>query len=158
MFQRGGGLVRRFHTLPTNHPQSVARHSWGAAMIAQYLDPNCRKEVILELLQHDLAEKVVGDMPSPAKRLLPELRKLYEEAETLVRGEYDFLPRGFSEEEERLMTCADLLDCLAYAKEEMTSGNYRMRKVADGAYQQIMTLGVPAATALAEALLRWDNT
>ena len=39
-----GGAIKRYHTLEIIGEQSVASHSWGVAMILQYLNPNVVKK------------------------------------------------------------------------------------------------------------------
>ena len=68
-----GGAIKRYHTLEIIGEQSVASHSWGVAMILQYLDPNVSKEAILRALTHDVAELFTGDVPAPVKWDNPDL-------------------------------------------------------------------------------------
>ena len=68
-----GGAIKRYHTLETIGEQSVASHSWGVAMILQYLEPNVSKEAILRALTHDVAELFTGDIPAPVKWANPDL-------------------------------------------------------------------------------------
>jgi 5'-deoxynucleotidase YfbR-like HD superfamily hydrolase len=64
---RGGG-VRRYHTHPGVSPQSVAEHSWRAAVIAHYLWPD-RSHLLRAVILHDVAEALIGDLPAPTKRM-----------------------------------------------------------------------------------------
>ena len=38
-----GGEVKRYHTLPTIGEQTVANHSWGVALILNWLKPDISK-------------------------------------------------------------------------------------------------------------------
>lgn len=71
--------ITRFHTVHTNHKQSVASHSHAASIIVEaLLDGVCRsaptfedRYYVLKYFQcHDLAELICGDLPSPYKRFL----------------------------------------------------------------------------------------
>ena len=70
-------------------PESVAEHSWHVATIAwsllPYVQPlNDVRALELGLL-HDVGERLIGDLPRPARRLFPEGAK--EEAEEIAMGE-----------------------------------------------------------------------
>ena len=62
-----GGEVKRYHTLSTIGEQTVGSHSWGVAVILNWLEPQISKHAILKALTHDVAEKQTGDMPAPTK-------------------------------------------------------------------------------------------
>jgi len=70
-----GGEVKRYHTMSIIGEQSVASHSWGVAVILNWLKPDISKTAILKALAHDVAEKRTGDMPAPTKWNNPDLAK-----------------------------------------------------------------------------------
>ena len=45
-----GGEVKRYHTLPTIGEQTVANHSWGVALILNWLKPDISKTALLKAL------------------------------------------------------------------------------------------------------------
>lgn len=62
-----GGQVRRYHTIRTTHDQTVADHSWGVAVLASLLIEGTTinaTDVLTTALTHDIAEFLVGDLPS----------------------------------------------------------------------------------------------
>ena len=75
-FIRNAGETRRFHTWPVLRQQNVAEHSWHVTMLLWYIfggqEPGIRFQVLMAALTHDMAEWMVGDIPSPAKRRMSE--------------------------------------------------------------------------------------
>lgn len=78
-------------------PESVAEHSWRAALMAMTLRPAFPEvdidRVIRMLLIHDLGEAVTGDIPTFLKNQADE-----ETEEQAVRGILSSLPRSTGEE------------------------------------------------------------
>ena len=73
------GQVTRYHTI--GGAQSVAEHSWGVAMLIMRYHPDPPLHLIQAALEHDLAEKWIGDVPYPTKLDYPRLGDSYKEAE-----------------------------------------------------------------------------
>ena len=80
------GNVARYHTTGGPIQQTTGQHSWGVAMIILALHPNPSLGLVRAALEHDAAEFIVGDLPSPAKRKSPVLRDLLEgiENDTMI--------------------------------------------------------------------------
>jgi 5'-deoxynucleotidase YfbR-like HD superfamily hydrolase len=74
------GKVARYHTR-YGIDQSVADHSWGAAMFLILHHPRPSKALLIAALTHDMPEYIAGDSPGPAKRYFPEIFKAQELAE-----------------------------------------------------------------------------
>lgn len=69
--------VPRWSIIPINRPESVAEHSFRVAVIAMEIAQRSNLEtypVIYRALIHDAPECATGDLPSPIKRRLSELR------------------------------------------------------------------------------------
>lgn len=81
---RASGHVRRWHTIRTITQQTVAEHSGQALTLLLQLHPDPSFNLIRALLWHDSAERVVGDVPSPALRADIVYRDAYEHAERVV--------------------------------------------------------------------------
>lgn len=71
---RQGGRVQRFHCKPVIYQENVAEHSFYVAWVVWAYSNAVGREpspkLLMACLQHDLAESVTGDMPSPTKRKL----------------------------------------------------------------------------------------
>ncbi|MEE8608607.1 MAG: HD domain-containing protein [Nitrospiraceae bacterium] len=69
--------VPRWSIIPINRPESVAEHSFRVAVIAMEIAQRSNLEtypVIYRALIHDGPEAATGDIPSPMKRVLSDLR------------------------------------------------------------------------------------
>lgn len=133
---RLAGLVRRYHTWPTLHNQTIAEHSWQVMRLYIEIFGLPRSEVFLHILWHDVGEIQTGDIPYPVKAKNKELKiemdRLDEEARESM-GERVFLPTLTDEEHTRFKFC-DLLDCAEQGQYERNLGNQYMGTVADQSY------------------------
>jgi putative hydrolase of HD superfamily len=161
-----------WHLRGVPRPESVADHSWGAALVALVLcemagemdggTPDVARVLALAVL-HDLPESVTGDVPRVATRLLPDgardaleagaRRELLRETPAAARwaGLFDELADATSPEA-RIVHDADRLDLLlqahAYAE---TTGNRRIEEFWQGRREE--DLHTAAGRALFRALL-----
>ena len=93
---RNMSAIRRFGTLPSAHPDSVANHSYDVAVLAMMIadregDTTLSVEKILrKALWHDFEETIVSDIPHPIKHRYQggRLGRLLEEiVETVLENE-----------------------------------------------------------------------
>lgn len=159
------------------HPEGVAAHCWGTAMIALVLaemtetmgDSNSarpldRGRLLSMAILHDLAEAELSDIPQPALRFLPAAAKRAAEARALaallaglpVTGTWTALLTDYEEEtsmEARLVRDADRLEFLLQAwVYRRATGNESLAEVRDRYADR--RLATPAAQALKERVLR----
>lgn len=133
-----GGYTARFHTVPTLRVDTVGHHSYNVACLLMTLRPDAPVEVIRAALKHDAAEHVVGDMPAPTKRRLPDyhtlklgateevisFREAFGKLETDVAAqcgvslEQDLIP-----EDVWLIKLCDALDGFRFCVQERMMGN-----------------------------------
>jgi len=127
-----GAQTKRFHTADTLTSQTVGAHSFGVAWLVHLLAPDARKELILAALAHDLAEHLVGDVSSPAKRAFPDLKKAVDKVEDfeLTKAGFNYTA-GLTEDETAILKCADLMDGMMWCVRERMMGS----KVAVGIYK-----------------------
>jgi 5'-deoxynucleotidase YfbR-like HD superfamily hydrolase len=118
---REAASVKRWHTQRTLREQTLAHHSYGVAMLAWSLDPDCRKDVILACMKHDLPEFITGDMPAHTKRNHPAIAIMLEEAEKGCAPLYEDF--HLTVHEERLVKFCDLLELVFFCNEERAMGN-----------------------------------
>lgn len=132
-FYRRASMVRRYHQHFLHEPDTVGKHSFGVAMFCHLIDPECRKEVILAALTHDLGELMLGDIPAPTKRALPMgARDLLADIEDKALRNHDFqFCALLSDHESLLLKFADLFDGLAYTTEEVLRGNRTLHTVGE---------------------------
>lgn len=151
-FIRRGGQTRRFHTFPVIQQQNVAEHSHGVAMLVSWLaqasEPGLGVPLLMAALCHDLAEHVVGDIPSPAKKAMPD----YPPTESDVAGaaptgggtfsavfgkiETDLLDENelmwehlLNETEKRWLALADVAECGLFCIRERMMGNKMLESI-----------------------------
>lgn len=126
--------------------QSVAEHSFKVMQYAQFfgnLESSKGNEVDFKLLyekvlNHDVSEILIGDIPTPVKYKTPEMREMVGEVEELLVGEYivDVIPADFKALmtqwlaegkddtiEGNILKFTDKLDQLYEAFEELQKGN-----------------------------------
>lgn len=128
---REAGDVQRLHTVPVVGDASVAKHSWNMAMILWLLHPSPSLKLIMQALTHDNCERWTGDIPAPAKyRMFPALGAEMKAAEIKVA---DALGLDFtlSDEDQKWVRAADLLEFLMYCEDQLAMGNENMRRSLD---------------------------
>jgi 5'-deoxynucleotidase YfbR-like HD superfamily hydrolase len=126
-----GGTIKRYHTLEIIGEQSVASHSWGVAIIVEYLDPEINKNTVLKALTHDVAELSTGDIPAPVKweefelvQALKQIEQKYEQK--LGVAKYS---RHMSQKEKSLFKQADMFELLFFCVRQRRLGNANMNIV-----------------------------
>jgi 5'-deoxynucleotidase YfbR-like HD superfamily hydrolase len=127
------GLVKRFHTVDTIKSQNVAAHSFGVAWLCDLLtDGKASKYLIMAALSHDLAESVIGDIPSPAKRKLG-LGKVFHDAEIseLRALGLEHYTENLTNQEKFVLKLADNLEGMYFCLREKKLGNRSIEIVFD---------------------------
>ena len=125
---RAGGLVRRWHTIPTINDETVAHHSWGVATVLLELWPDCSRDLLIAALYHDVHEHVTGDIPKPAFWRSPELGTLVDCIKDEVNRELGILP-SLTIEEQKQLAIADMFDLCWRCLEEIQLGNKGFKEV-----------------------------
>lgn len=124
-FIYSGGASRRFHTCQILKEQDISAHSFGVAWCCELLtDGGASKSLIMAALVHDLAEHVVGDIPSPSKRAMGvsemfHIRELGVLQENGLGHYYDNLTMG----DELTLKVADMIDGMMFCLREFSFGN-----------------------------------
>lgn len=134
-FMWSGGNTRRYHTMRTVMEDTVGHHSYNVACIIMHLRPDCRAVLLRAALKHDMAEHMVGDMPAPTKRAMPDYVNDAGQSRTFreVFGEYEesrALEYGVALEEGQLtegerwvLKLADAMDGMRFCIQERQLGN-----------------------------------
>jgi 5'-deoxynucleotidase YfbR-like HD superfamily hydrolase len=123
------GRVTRYHTERVLHPETIAEHSWGVAMLCIALtNGNPSMNLLKAALYHDLAEHVTGDTPAPAKWNSPKLK------EALTDIEWAFHKSTKTEveltdDEMEIFKMADMLQLCIYCQSEWSMGNRTLTKI-----------------------------
>jgi 5'-deoxynucleotidase YfbR-like HD superfamily hydrolase len=145
--------LNRYCTTPSLLKESVAEHSYLIALMIiefsheytklfQYVD---RENLLMRAILHDLCESVTGDIPSPAKRALPECEHLFAKVEEAIANQ---ICEGRSNEfkelllsainfddtnnmQQLLFKCLDLFCVLVKTSNELMMGNMQYLRVVD---------------------------
>jgi len=139
---RTGYKVKRFHTQPRIHEDSVGLHSANVAALVLVFDPDCRKEVLVEALMHDVAEVETGDTPATVKNW-EELRVALEYLEARFRANNLIPTPKLTKEEQGLLHFVDRLESLISAQEEFNMGNKYASVITDNAWSMLVSMDVP---------------
>lgn len=119
-----GGKTKRYHTEDTMTEQTVADHSFGVAMLVELMAPECRKELILAALTHDLAEHLVGDISAPVKRANPEIKLVLDHMESTRLNRVGFnYEEKLTKEEHYILKAADYIDGMMFCVRERRMGS-----------------------------------
>lgn len=115
--------VKRYHTWPVLHTQTVAEHSARVGTLYVEVFGLPRAEVLYHILHHDSGEFYAGDPPFPVKRKFPSLQRGHAEAEAEGYRVLDVMLPDLAAFEARRVKVADLLEMHEFGVVEMTMGN-----------------------------------
>lgn len=118
-----GGLTKRYHTNGTIREQNVAEHSFFVAWLLELMYGALGRNLAFAAVFHDIAEGAVGDVASPVKRSICQLKGLLDTAEANALRAVELTAPRFSEEEYRRLKMADNMEGLLYCVEEIRRGN-----------------------------------
>jgi 5'-deoxynucleotidase YfbR-like HD superfamily hydrolase len=128
-FLREAADVQRLHVIRTIGEYSNGHHSFNMLTLLRLLWVDAPKELIWAIVEHDIPERVIGDVPSPALKhvyhnsneavVLEELDVLQE-----LFGEQHFI--GLSEELHLWLKGLDILELYLYARDQKRLGNLNL--------------------------------
>jgi 5'-deoxynucleotidase YfbR-like HD superfamily hydrolase len=126
--RRHGGRVQRCHTVPHHGSYSVAEHTYGAVQMVLTFHPNPSIDLVRAVMDHDVPEYWVGDIPSTAKMMSPMLARELQVVEDTVFDHYE-LGAGLTQEERRWLKAVDLLELWVWSHEQDALGNSYARLI-----------------------------
>ncbi|WRH62061.1 MAG: YfbR-like 5'-deoxynucleotidase [Fuscovulum sp.] len=112
------GLVHRWHRSPflAHTVDRLDGHQGRVARIILMLHPSPSRALIFHALTHDDGESATGDVPSPAKKANPILRRELEIMEDERRAELWGADDPLSQSDQLWFHFADKLDAFMWAK------------------------------------------
>jgi 5'-deoxynucleotidase YfbR-like HD superfamily hydrolase len=126
-FARRGGRVQRYHTHTTLRVDTVGQHSHNVAMLCiMFCDGKPGEALLMAALTHDLAEHILGDIPSPAKRAMDRDKLNAMETQLLRDVGFDTELSPFND---WVLKLADIVDGLLFCAEESEMGNNTLEDV-----------------------------
>ena len=124
-----GHDVNRWHTFYNLRPQNVAAHSWAVAMMVSSLYEGPAEDKLLLIrtaLEHDLVEKIIGDMPRTGRTLEHKV------LESEVARDHGTLHESMLPTELALwLEWADLIEAGLQAQREFNLGNKAYEEVVE---------------------------
>lgn len=142
---REGNKVRRCHVLPHIGEYTVGQHSADALGLLFTLYPGKPSlNLIQALLTHDITERFLGDMPSTAKGLCPELGEAYTKAEVILEKKLgtDF---KLNLTEHKWLRAIDILELYLWSVEQLYMGNQNVRPWLQKLYSKLGGPDIPKA-------------
>jgi 5'-deoxynucleotidase YfbR-like HD superfamily hydrolase len=122
------GNVRRCHTFPHVGEYTVGKHSYDVVMLILVLWPNSSMALVRAALQHDLAERWLGDVPATAKWDHAELAEAYRKAEASVETNHALAVPGLTSLEAHRLALADRVELYLWAQDQPETRPIRAMK------------------------------
>lgn len=122
--KREAGHVERWHLLLHLGHQDVAAHTWQATMLLLELYPKASRRLIIYMLNHDVTERWIGDIPANSKGLFPAIAVGVIDAEKQLTKE-----RGLPDVEKLTLNercwarACDALELVLWCKDQEAMGN-----------------------------------
>lgn len=130
-FAREGASVRRMHTSPIIREYTNGLHSFNMLSMLFILHPTpyfCQR-LAWAILQHDIPERLTGDVPAPAKWYgiinAEETDNVERSVNLSVFGEH--CADGLTVAEEAWLKSLDLLEFYLFCRDEVALGNSNMQ-------------------------------
>ncbi len=127
--------VQRIHTKRTIGEYSNGHHTFGMLALLRLLWPEAPKELIWAIIEHDLPERLISDISSPAINYgkFVDKAKLAEAEESILAEIFDFhfFPalEGMDLLAYRWLKGLDLLDLYLFCKDQRRLGNKNILQV-----------------------------
>ncbi len=141
--------IERWSLMRSDKRENIMEHSQQVAVIAHalavigntYFGKNYDANRIGMIgAYHETSEVITGDLPTPIKYFNPKIKVAYKELEDIatnklldmmpkeMRSTYEDLILNPTEEEHKLMKCADKLSAYIKCVEELKTGNGEFKK------------------------------
>lgn len=158
--KREAGAVTRWHTLPHHGVDTVANHSWNATMLLLELYPTASRRLIVYMLNHDVIERWIGDIPASSKGMFPKISAGVIEAEVELRYRFNLPETDELEEDERHWARAiDALESVIWCHEQIMMGNQMVGDAMGAIGNWIMGKEwIPAAIKVFYVNYKWKRT
>ena len=126
-FMREAAIVRRCHTVPILNSDQyvVGLHSFNMLAMLRLLNPTASHALIWAVLEHDLPERLTGDIPAPTKWFdvvnrteLGRMEKII--AEKVVGKSHE---AELSYEERKWLRALDIFELALFCRDQIMLGN-----------------------------------
>jgi 5'-deoxynucleotidase YfbR-like HD superfamily hydrolase len=120
--------------------ETVGHHTCNLCHLLLLLEPDCRKELLVAALYHDVPEGFTGDIPAPAKWESQHLTRELKELETAFYARHNIPNPELYSYERTLLKAADMLDLALSSIEELGLGNQSAAELIENAQEYIYHL------------------
>jgi hypothetical protein len=131
-FAREGAAVKRCHTLPIVGEYQVGSHSFNMLSLLRILHPAPSIHLIWAILEHDIPERLTGDIPAPSKETGIVKRDILAFIEQDINQEiFGFSAENSLDDEEIMwLKGLDILELFLFCKDQKMLGNRNLDTMA----------------------------
>lgn len=136
---REAASVRRCHTAFVIGEYNIGYHTFNMLAMLRYLYPDCRQELIWAIIEHDIPERLTGDIPAPAKwhGLLDNSNYADFEARFTVWLFGDDYSAALTDNEKGWLKGLDLLELYLWCLDQISLGNVNAAVMKRRAYEHM---------------------
>jgi HD containing hydrolase-like enzyme len=120
---RFAGGVKRYHTWPVLHNQTIGEHTWQVMRIYHQVFGPMAPEVSTFILWHDAGELVAGDHLGMLKTLVPEIKPYLDQVERQAVAEMGGAVSDLTDRFKWRVKACDLIDVYEHCTIELLQGN-----------------------------------
>ncbi|QDP65303.1 MAG: hypothetical protein Unbinned200contig1000_43 [Prokaryotic dsDNA virus sp.] len=142
-FMREAGAVRRCHTIPIVGEYNLAIHKFNMLSMLRVLWPEASLFLVWAIIEHDIPERLTGDIPAPAKWLnLIDSESLSDlESDILIDTiNYDH-GSALNEIEKKWLHGLDILELALFCRDQIHIGNRNLEVMLDRIHKYIKKNG-----------------
>lgn len=130
-FTREAAAIRRCHTLRIIGEYSVGEHTFNMLSMLRILKPDASSNLIWAIVEHDLPERLTGDIPSPVKWYGAIDREKLRDLEQQIIEELMGTDHGkaITQEEDTWLKGLDILELYLFCKDQIYMGNMNLERM-----------------------------
>ena len=128
--------VQRLHTKRTIGEYTNGSHTFGMLALLRLLYPDAPKELIWAIIEHDVPERLIGDIPSPTIHFggFVDKEKLAAKEEDILVSIFNYhyfpaLQYGMDPESDRWLKGLDLFELYLFCKDQKRLGNKNLVQI-----------------------------
>lgn len=122
-YAREAAAVERCHTVPRIGHYDVGQHTFNMLSMLRILYPKSLPHLIWAVHGHDLAERLLGDIPAPVKWLNVVDKEALENLELEILEGVGLKEPLLAEHERRIVKSLDILELFLWTKDQEQLGN-----------------------------------